>query len=115
MRGRKSIARLFGVCSCDLCPDRVLLFFANQVASKAGYLLSCLLVEHPMMKPIVFREVRRFVFRPNLSDRAKYYSIIFLNQMVLSEKEAEGGSALAKDLIDCYFALFTVRRISGKR
>lgn len=68
-----------------------------------------------MMKPIVFKEVRRFVFRPNLSDRAKYYSIIFLNQMVLSDKEAEGGGALAKDLIDCYFSLFTVSQVPGAR
>lgn len=61
-----------------------------------------------MMKSVVFKEVRRFVFRPNLSDRAKYYSVIFLNQMVLSNKPSEGGGELAKELIDCYFALFTV-------
>lgn len=30
----------------------------RQVASKAGYLLSQLLLQHPVMKPVVVREVR---------------------------------------------------------
>ncbi len=31
-------------------------------------------------------QVDRFLFRPGLQDRARYYCIVFLNQMVLSHK-----------------------------
>ncbi|KAK9820060.1 hypothetical protein WJX72_005600 [[Myrmecia] bisecta] len=79
---------------------------SRKIASKAGYLLACLLAEHPGMKLVVVREVERFMFRPNLAERARYYCVVFLNQMVLSHRESEGGSALAKKLIDVYFGLF---------
>ena len=42
------------------------------------------------MKAVVATEVERFVFRPGLKDRAQYYAVIFLNQMVLSHKDSEG-------------------------
>ena len=42
------------------------------------------------MKAVVATEVERFVFRPGLKDRAQYYAVIFLNQMVLSHKDLEG-------------------------
>ena len=52
------------------------------------------------MKAVVATEVERFVFRPGLKDRAQYYAVIFLNQMVLSHKDSEGvlprGSLPAK-------------------
>lgn len=35
----------------------------RKVASKAGYLLSCLLTQHPLMGPVVVREVESFLFR----------------------------------------------------
>jgi hypothetical protein len=35
----------------------------RKVASKAGYLLSCLLTRHPLMGAVVVREVERFLFR----------------------------------------------------
>lgn len=44
--------------------------------------------------------------RPNLTSRARYYCIIYLNQMVLSRRESEGGAALASKMIDLYFTLF---------
>ena len=43
------------------------------------------------MKAVVATEVERFVFRPGLKDRAQYYAVIFLNQMVLSHKDSEGA------------------------
>ena len=79
---------------------------SRKVASNSGFLLSQLLVSHPQMKPIVVREVERFLFRPGLQERARYYAIVFLNQMVLSHKVSEGGSELAKKLIDLYFTVF---------
>jgi ribosome biogenesis protein MAK21 len=51
-------------------------------------------------------QVETFLFRPGLADRAQYYAVTFLNQLVLSHKEREGGSDLAKKLIDVYFSLF---------
>jgi ribosome biogenesis protein MAK21 len=44
--------------------------------------------------------------RPGQKSRAQYYAVVTLNQMVLSHKEARGGSALAAKLIDIYFTLF---------
>ncbi|GFR50755.1 hypothetical protein Agub_g13022, partial [Astrephomene gubernaculifera] len=79
---------------------------SRQVASKAVYLLMQLLVKHPVMKPVVVREVERFLFRPNLADKARYYAVVFLNQVPLSHRASEGGDALAKQLIDLYFTLF---------
>ncbi|GIM15448.1 hypothetical protein Vretimale_18225, partial [Volvox reticuliferus] len=79
---------------------------SRQVASKAVYLLMQLLSSHPVMKPVVVREVERFVFRPGLADKARYYAVIFLNQIPLSHRASEGGDALAKQLINMYFTLF---------
>ncbi|GIL62556.1 hypothetical protein Vafri_16644, partial [Volvox africanus] len=79
---------------------------SRQVASKAVYLLMQLLSKHPVMKPVVVREVERFVFRPGLLDKARYYAVIFLNQIPLSRHASEGGDALAKQLISVYFTLF---------
>ncbi len=53
-------------------------------------------------------QVERFVFRPALSDRARYYAVITLNQLVLSRRSQEGGDALAAKLIDLYFSLFAL-------
>ncbi|KAL3136772.1 hypothetical protein ABBQ38_005486 [Trebouxia sp. C0009 RCD-2024] len=79
---------------------------SRKIASKAGYLLSSLLQEHPAMKVVVVAEVQRFMFRQGLQERARYYGVVFLNQMVLSHNASQGGSDLAKRLIDIYFTLF---------
>jgi hypothetical protein len=54
------------------------------------------------------KQVETFLFRPNLADRAQYYAVTFLNQLELSHKPREGGSALAKTLIGIYFRLFAL-------
>jgi ribosome biogenesis protein MAK21 len=51
-------------------------------------------------------QVERFVFRPGLAERGRYYAVTFLNQLALSHRPQEGGSALAQKLIDIYFSLF---------
>lgn len=76
----------------------------KKIASKATYLLSQLLVKHPAMKIIVVTEVERFVFRPNMSDRARYYSITFLNQIMLTQND----DGVADKLIHVYFSIFQV-------
>ena len=67
----------------------------GEVPSQAGYLLSGLLEEHPGMKVVVAREVERFLFRPGLQERARYYGVIFLNQMPLSHAPSQGITQLA--------------------
>jgi ribosome biogenesis protein MAK21 len=51
-------------------------------------------------------QVERFVFRPGLAERGRYYAVTFLNQLALSHRPQEGGFALAQKLIDIYFSLF---------
>jgi ribosome biogenesis protein MAK21 len=58
---------------------------------QAGYLLRTVLDAHPSMKLVMAREVERFMFRPNLQERARYYSVIFLNQMPLSHNPVQGA------------------------
>ncbi|KAI8820210.1 CBF/Mak21 family-domain-containing protein [Fimicolochytrium jonesii] len=76
----------------------------RKLASKSGHLLSKLLLQHPVMKLVVIKEVERLLFRSNISDRARYYAITFLNQIVFSHKEQD--VAAANRLIDVYFAVF---------
>ncbi|GAB4813011.1 hypothetical protein N2152v2_000057 [Parachlorella kessleri] len=87
-------------------PDR-------KLASKVGYLLTRLLAEHPGMKSVVVREIERFVFRPGLADRARYYCVVYLNQMVLGHRDSTGGAVLARRLVDLYFTLFKMT-LDGK-
>lgn len=82
-------------------PDR-------KLASKVGYLLTRLLAEHPGMSVPVVREVERFMFRPGLQERARYYAVVYLNQMVLNHKQPAqtAGGSLPRRLIDVYFTVF---------
>ena len=57
---------------------------------QAAFLLAATLEEHPAMAPVVAREVERFLFRPGLAPRARYYAVIFLNQLQLSHDDARG-------------------------
>ena len=57
---------------------------------QAGFLLGQVLGDHPGMKPIVVCETEAFIFRPGLQERARYYAIVFLNQLVLSRNPAHG-------------------------
>ncbi|XP_037663484.1 CCAAT/enhancer-binding protein zeta [Choloepus didactylus] len=74
----------------------------NRIATKASHLLETLLCKHPNMKGVVCSEVERLLFRSNISPKAQYYAICFLNQMVLSHEE----SNLANKLITLYFCFF---------
>ena len=58
--------------------------------AQAGYLLREVLEAHPAMKVVITREVEKFLFRPGLQERARYYGVIFLNQMPLSHNPALG-------------------------
>ncbi|KAL3491170.1 CBF/Mak21 family-domain-containing protein [Aspergillus germanicus] len=75
---------------------------SKKIASRASYLLLQLEQAHPLMKPTIVKSVEEVLFRPGQSQHAKYYSIITLNQTVLSVREEEVGV----QLLDIYFALF---------
>ncbi|KAM5164901.1 CCAAT/enhancer-binding protein zeta [Mantella aurantiaca] len=76
-----------------------------RVATKASYLLEVLLNKHPNMKVVVCLEVERLLYRPNISEKAQYYGICFLNQIMFSHEE----SGLANQLIAVYFSFFRAR------
>jgi len=88
---------------------RILGFITNKlgdrdrkVSSKVIYMLNQLLRENPGMKDPVARDVSRFMFRPGVGERAQYYAVVFLNQIMYSDEDA----ALAEFMIDVYFRLF---------
>ncbi|XP_059177905.1 CCAAT/enhancer-binding protein zeta-like [Physella acuta] len=72
------------------------------IKSKAMYLLTKLVDEHPNMKAVIVREVEQLLYRPNVSQRAQYYAICYLTQLHLSHQENE----LASKLIQIYFFFF---------
>eukprot|EP00058_Branchiostoma_floridae_P027830 XP_002613321.1 hypothetical protein BRAFLDRAFT_68288 [Branchiostoma floridae] len=59
---------------------------------------------HPNMRIVVVREVERLLYRPNVSTKAQYYSMCFLNQLVLDHDSSE----LANKLVTIYFSFFKV-------
>ncbi|XP_069808188.1 CCAAT/enhancer-binding protein zeta [Dendropsophus ebraccatus] len=73
-----------------------------RIATKASYLLEMLLNKHPNMKVVVCLEVERLLYRPNISEKAQYYGICFLNQMIFDHEESD----LASQLILVYFCFF---------
>ncbi|KAA8894092.1 CBF/Mak21 family-domain-containing protein [Sphaerosporella brunnea] len=76
----------------------------KKVASKVSYLLLQLMNVHPAMKPIIVKAIEsEVVFKPGNHNNAKYYSIITLNQTVLSSLDF----GVANKLLDIYFGVFT--------
>ncbi|XP_053566993.1 CCAAT/enhancer-binding protein zeta [Bombina bombina] len=73
-----------------------------RIATKASYLLEMLLNKHPNMKVVVCTELERLLYRPNISEKAQYYGVCFLNQTILSHDEVD----LANQLITVYFSFF---------
>eukprot|EP00118_Oscarella_pearsei_P007800 m.39090 g.39090 ORF g.39090 m.39090 type:complete len:956 (+) comp32671_c0_seq4:18-2885(+) len=74
----------------------------RKVASRSSFLLLKLVNIHPNMKPIIVREVEKVLYRPNISPKAQYFAVCFLNQLILSKKEIQ----LANRLVDIYFSFF---------
>jgi ribosome biogenesis protein MAK21 len=74
----------------------------NKVAAKTSQLLIELLVKHPGMKMFVIRELEQLLLRPSTSEKAQYYSIITMNQTILTSKD----TAVANKLIELYFTFF---------
>ncbi|KAM7537592.1 hypothetical protein Aperf_G00000072509 [Anoplocephala perfoliata] len=64
--------------------------------SRVIYKLGLLCHNYPHLKVIVVEQLRAFLFRPNLLERAKYYAIVFLSCFPLSRKD-QGKLILAPD------------------
>jgi len=62
------------------------------------------------MKIVVIQEIEHLLFRTNISDRAQYYAVIFLNQIILTRTKS--GEEAANKLIEIYFVLF--EKLCGK-
>ncbi|XP_045507814.1 CCAAT/enhancer-binding protein zeta [Colias croceus] len=75
---------------------------SQAVASKVIYHLCQLLFNHPNMKSVVLAEIEKMLFRSNISPRAQYYGICFLNQFYLGKDD----SKIAEGLIRIYFSFF---------
>lgn len=69
--------------------------------AQAGYLLAGVLEAHPGMKLVAAREVERFLFRPGLAERARYFAVVFLNQLPLSHAPAHGAAPAARSAPVC--------------
>ena len=83
---------------------------SRKVAAAAGHQLRRLLETHPVMTPIVAREVQQLAFRPHVSPRTLYNCIVFLNQLRLTDIDKE----LPVSLVRTYFKLFEVAVASSK-
>jgi len=72
------------------------------MGSRALFYLQKLLEEHTRMKKVVVEEVERLLFRNNISTKAQYYGICFLNSIKLDGEHA----SLGHKLITVYLAFF---------
>ncbi|KAK2465032.1 hypothetical protein APHAL10511_003108 [Amanita phalloides] len=77
----------------------------KSICSKGSYYLLQLLQTHPAMKAVVVREIISLVLKPPSSktaSHARYYSMITLNQFVLTQADRQ----VARQLLDIYFKMF---------
>jgi ribosome biogenesis protein MAK21 len=86
----------------------------KKTAASAGHELRRVVQQHPNMQVVIAREVQQLAHRPQLSPKALYNCIVFLNQLKLDkndEPRTKGGPqevSLAASLIKTYFRLFEV-------
>ncbi|CAG5136434.1 unnamed protein product, partial [Candidula unifasciata] len=80
------------------------------IKSKATYLLTKLVDEHPNMKHVIVREVQQLLHRPNVSPRAQYFAICFLTQLRLNHVHSD----LASQLLQIYFYFFQTYLTKGE-
>jgi len=83
---------------------------SKKAAAAAGHQLRRLLEEHPNMTGVVAKEVQQLAHRPNLSKKALYNCVIFLNQLRLSKEDVK----LAARLVETFCGLFEACVKKGK-
>ena len=75
---------------------------SRPTCSKAIEALKTVMRAHPAMRMVVVREVRQFLYRPNLKIRPIFNGIVLLSQVTLSRDDAP----LALQLVEGYLSLF---------
>lgn len=75
---------------------------SKTIAAKTSYFILQLESSHPQMKSIILHEMENLLFLPNTSVHAQYYTVITMNQTVLTSYD----TAVANRLIEVYFMLF---------
>jgi hypothetical protein len=76
---------------------------SRATCSKAIEVLKQVMRAHPAMKIVIVREVRQFLYRPNLKIRPVFNGIILLSQVQLHSK---ADHAVAVQLVEGYLSLF---------
>lgn len=74
----------------------------RKIASQTAFVLTRVLNSHPNMKQVIVHEVERVMYRDHIQEKAQYYAITFLNQIILSAKDER----VANTLIRVYFLAF---------
>lgn len=74
----------------------------RRVASRASHLMLTLEQAHPAMKRVVVNAISELLFRPGADYHARYYSMITLNQTIVTSRDKD----LASALIEIYFNVF---------
>lgn len=75
----------------------------RQLAAKASYLILKLLNAHPNMKYVVVKTVQELLLtKSSTKERAQYYTMITLNQIILSSKDVPSANLL----LEVYFVFF---------
>ncbi|KAM9915695.1 hypothetical protein OXX80_013895, partial [Metschnikowia pulcherrima] len=74
----------------------------NKVAAKTSYQILQLEETHPAMKKIVTDSVTDMVLQKKHDYHSQYYTILTLNQTILSRKDVD----LANSLVKTYFFAF---------
>ncbi|RIB05094.1 CBF/Mak21 family-domain-containing protein [Gigaspora rosea] len=75
----------------------------RKVASKTSYLINQIFEVHPLRRLQIIKEIEQLILFPTANERALYYGVITLNQIIFTKKDTE----VANKLIDIYFVLFT--------
>ncbi|KAI7833255.1 CBF/Mak21 family-domain-containing protein [Kickxella alabastrina] len=75
----------------------------RQLAAKASFLILRLLNAHPNMKFVVVKTIQELLLtKSSTKERAQYYTMITLNQIILSSKDVQTANLL----LEVYFVLF---------
>ncbi|KAJ2516681.1 RNA-binding ribosome biosynthesis protein mak21 [Coemansia sp. RSA 1939] len=75
----------------------------RQLAAKASYLILKLLNVHPNMKFVVVKTIQELLLtKSSTNERAQYYTMITLNQVILSSKDVQTANLL----LEVYFVFF---------
>ncbi|PWA01984.1 hypothetical protein BB558_001882 [Smittium angustum] len=85
----------------------------KKVSSKASFLALTLLNAHPNMKMVVIKTMQELLLSriKNGNERAQYYSMITLNQVILTSKDTEAANLL----IDVYLTYFQTIAVNNDK